>query len=325
MYGAPVNIISCTIFAAMALTVHLAQAQVYPSKAIRVVIPWPAAGTSDTVARAIAPKLGEAIGQQLLMENRPGGSGIVGAEVVAKSPPDGYTIMIHSTTHIANAHIRRNLPYDTLKDFVAIAPLSAQIGVLVVHPSMPVSTTKELIGLAKSRPAQIVYGSAGFASFHHLAMALLNAAANTHMIHVAYKGGGPAGAAIGYGEVQVMIASIANVLSQIEAKRVRVLAVTSDRRVALFPKVPTIAESGVPGYEFTAWVGAFAPANTPKAVIDKLNADMQRVLRIQEVAEALRVQTLEPMFMTPEAFAKRLRVDYEKYGKIIRATGTTVD
>ena len=310
---------------ALALAAQMTCAQNYPTKTVRVVIPWPAAGTSDTAGRIVAPKLSEATGQPFAIENRGGGSGIIGAEVVAKSPPDGYTVMVHSATHIANAHLVKKLSYDTLKDFVAIAPISAQIGMLVVHPSMPVKTTKELIALAKLRPGQIVYGSAGFGSFHHLAMALLNASANTNMIHVAYKGGGPAGVAIGTGEVQAMIASIANVTAQIEAKRVRPIAVTSHRRVARFPAVPTIAETGVPGYEFTAWIGAFAPGGTPRPIVDRLNVEIQKILRLPDVVEKLNAQTLEPMFMTVDQFAQRIRSDYDKYGKVIKLTGAGVD
>jgi tripartite-type tricarboxylate transporter receptor subunit TctC len=302
-----------------------ASAQTFPAKPVRVVIPWPPGGGNDTAGRIVIPKLAESTGQPFLVENRGGASGTLGSAIVAKTPPDGYTIMIHSSTHIANAHLYRKLPYDTLKDFSAIALISALNGMLVVHPSMPVRTVKELVTLAKSKPGQVVYGSAGSGGFPHLAMALLNATANTHMIHVAYNGGGAAAMAIGSGEVQAMIATIASVASQVEAKRVRAVAVTSDYRVARFQNVPTIAESGVPGYEFIGWVGAFAPAGTPKPIVDKLNADIQRIVRMPDVAEQLKAQGLDPMFMTADQFAQRLRSDYDKYGKIIRLTGTTLE
>jgi tripartite-type tricarboxylate transporter receptor subunit TctC len=233
--------------------------------------------------------------------------------------------MIQSATHVVNAHLHKKLPYDPLNDFVAIAPISAQIGVLIVHPSMPVRTTKDLVALAKAKPGQVVYGSSGYGSFVHLAMALFNATASTSMIHVVYKGGGPAAVAIGSGEVQAMIATIANVMSQIQAKRVRAIAVSSDRRVALFPKLPTIAESGVAGYEFTGWVGALAPAGTPKPIVDKLNADIHKAMRITAVAEKLAAQALEPLFLTADQFSQRLRSDYEKYGKVVKLSGATVN
>jgi tripartite-type tricarboxylate transporter receptor subunit TctC len=320
-----VTVRSCGLCVGLALAIHLACAQTYPAKPVRVVIPWPTGGANDIAGRIVAQPLSEITGQPFVVENRGGGSGVMGAEVVAKSPPDGYTIMIHSATHVVNAHLRRKLPYDTLKDFGAIAGVSGQIAMLVVHPSMPVKTTKELIALARSKPAQIVYGSSGVGAFPHLAMALFNATANTNMIHVAYKGGGPAAVAIGSGEVQAMIASIASIASQLQFRRVRPLAVTSERRVAAFPNVPTIAESGLPGYELTSWVGALAPAATPKPIIDRLNVEIQRILRMPEVSEKLKAHGLDPMPMTAEQFSDRLRSDYEKYGKIIKLTGTTVD
>ena len=249
----------------------------------------------------------------------------MGSEIVAKSLPDGYTIMIHSATHVANPYLYKKLPYDTLKDFVAIAPVSVLIGMLVVHPSMPVKTAKDLIALAKSRPGKIVYASSGIGTFPHLAMALLDASANTRTVHVAYKGGGPAATAIGSGEAHTMVATIASVRPQIEAKRVRPIAVTSNYRISLYPTIPTIAESGVPGYEFTAWVGVLAPAGIPKPIVEKLNAELQRILRAPEVGEKLRAEALEPMFMTEDQFAQRLHSDYKRYGKVIKAAGATVD
>lgn len=310
---------------AFALVAEIACAQAYPARSVRVVIPWPPDGSNDIVGRIVAQKLTEAMGQQFVVENRGGGAGTLGSDVVAKSAPDGYTIMVHSATHIANAHLYKKLPYDTLKSFVAIAPASAQIGMLVVHPSMPVKGVKDLIAIARSKPGQVVYGSSGVGGFLHLAMALLNSSANTHMIHVVYKGGGPAALAIGSGDVQAMIAVLASVKQQVDTGRVRALAVTSDYRVSLYPKVPTIAESGLPGYEFTAWVGALAPAGTPKPIIDRLNTEIQKLLRIPDVTDKLKSQALEPMFMTADQFAQRLRTEYEKYGKIIKLASIAAD
>lgn len=290
-----------------------------------MVIPWPPGGSNDIAGRIVVDKLSELSGLPFVVENRGGRSGAIGSELVAKSPPDGYTIMVVSSTHIANPHLYKKLPYDALKDFAAVAPISAQIGVLVVHPSMPVRTTKDLIAMAKARPGQIVYGSSGVGAFPHLAMALLAATARVHMVHVTYKGGGPAAAAIGSGDVQVMIATMASVASQVEAGRVRPLAVTSNQRVQSLPKVPTIAESGVPSYEFTGWIGVLAPAGTPKPIIDKLNTHLQRVLQTTRVIEQLKAQGLEPMFTTAEQFEQRLRSDYDKYGRIIKLTGASAE
>lgn len=300
-------------------------AQTYPAKPVRVLIPWPPGGSNDIVGRIVAQKLSESLGQQFVVENRGGAAGTIGSDLVAKSPPDGYVIMVHSATHIANAHLYKKLPYDTLRDFTAVAPLAVQVGMLVVHPSMPVTTVKDLVALAKARPGQVVYGSSGNGSYVHLTMALLNSMTGTRMVHVPYKGGGPAGIAIVAGETQAMIATIGALYPHIMAKQVRPVAVTSAERVKQFPAVPTIAESGVPGYEFTAWVGAFAPAGVARPIVDKLNGEFQKALRDPKVADTLTKQTLDPMFMTPEQFAQRLKSDYDKYARVVKESGATID
>ena len=310
--------------AATLVWVGSAAAQTYPAKPVRVVIPWPPGGSNDIVGRIVAQKLSELTSQQFVVDNRGDASGIIGSEAVAKSPPDGYTIMIHSATHVANPHLFPKIAYDTMKDFTGIAPLSAQVGMLAVHPSLPVKTVKEFIALAKARPGQITYGSSGNGSFVHLTMALFNVMTDTKMIHIPYKGGGPATIAISAGETQAMIATVGSLIPSINAGRVRPVAVTSEKRVDAYPKVPTIAESGVPGYEFTAWIGALGPAGLPKSIVDKLNADMQKVLRLPDVAENLKSQTLDPMFMTPEEFARRLKSDYDKYEKVIKISGAKI-
>jgi tripartite-type tricarboxylate transporter receptor subunit TctC len=303
---------------------EVAVAQTYPAKPVRVVVPWPPGGSNDIVGRIVAQKLSELSGQQFVVDNRGGASGIIGSENVAKSAPDGYTIMVHSATHVANPHLFKKIPYDTLKDFTAISPLSAQVGVLAVHPSMPVKTVKDLIALAKARPGQITYASSGNGSFVHLTMALFNVMTGTDMIHIPYKGGGPATIALTAGETQAMLATVGSLIPSINSGRVRPIAVSSEKRVGAYPNVPTIAESGVPGYEFTAWIGALGPAGMPKAIVDKLNADMQKVLRMPDVAEKLKSQTLDPMFMTPEQFARRLKSDYDKYEKVIKVSGAKI-
>jgi tripartite-type tricarboxylate transporter receptor subunit TctC len=313
------------IGAVFVCTYGVALAQAYPIKTVRVVVPWPPGGSNDIVGRLLMQKLTEMAGQQFVIDNRGGAAGTIGSDLVAKSAPDGYTIMVHSATHVANPHLYGKLPYDTLRDFTSIAPLSAQIGMLVVHPSLPVKSVKEFISLAKARPGEIVYASSGNGSFVHLTMALFNVMSGTKMVHIPYKGGGPAAIAIASGETQAMIATIGSVMQQIHSKRVRPLAVTSDYRVQAFPDVPTIAESGVPGYEFTAWIGAFGPAGMPKPIVDKLNADIQKVLKMPDVGDKLKAQTLDPIFMTPEQFAKRVKSDYDKYEKVIKISGAKVD
>ena len=302
-----------------------AMAQAYPAKAVRVVIPWPPGGSNDIVGRLVMQKMSENLGQQFIIDNRGGAAGMIGADAVAKSPPDGYTIMVHSTTHVSNPHLYKKLPYDTMKDFSSVGPLARQVGILVVHPSLPVKTVKEFIDLGKKRPNEITYSSSGNGSFVHLGMALMNSMSGTKMVHVPYKGGGPAAVAIASGEVQAMMATVGSVIPHINSNRLRPVAVTSDERITQYPQVQTIAEGGVKGYEFTAWIGALAPANVPKPIIDKLNAELQKALKDKSVAEKLSSQTLDPMFMSPEQFAVRLNSDYDKYARVIKETGARVD
>jgi tripartite-type tricarboxylate transporter receptor subunit TctC len=297
----------------------------YPTRPVRVVVPWPPGGSNDIVGRVVAQKLSETTGQQFIVDNRGGAAGTIGADQVAKAAPDGYTFMVHSATHVSNPHLYGKLPYDTLKDFTGIAPVSAQLGILVVHPALPVKSVKEFIALAKARPGHLTYGSSGNGSFVHLTMALFAAMSDIKLIHVPYKGGGPAAISIASGETQAQMATIGAVLQQIANRRVRALAITSDYRIDILPQIPTLAEAGVTGYEFTAWIGALGPAGMPKAVVDKLNADIQKILRMPDAAEKLRSQSLEPMFMSPEQFARRLKSDYDKYEKVIKLTGAKID
>ena len=302
----------------------LAIAQAYPAKPVRVIIVFPPGGSNDVTARIVFQKMSEQLGQQFVLENRGGAAGVIGSEVVAKSPPDGYTIMVQSTTHVANAHLYKKLPYDTLKDFVGVTTLARQVGILVVHPSLPVKSGKEFIALARKRPGEIVYGSAGNGSFVHLTMALMAAMAGVKMVHVPYKGGGPAAIAIVAGETQAMLATIGSLFNHIKDGRVRPLGVSSDKRTTQFPDVPAIAEF-VPGYEFTAWVGCLAPAGTPKAIVDKLNAELKKTLEDPGVASKLSAQTLDPLYLTPEQFSQRLKSDYDKYAKVVKISGATID
>ncbi len=302
----------------------LAFAQAYPTKPVRVIVVFPPGGSNDVTARIVFQKMSEITGQQFLIDNRGGAAGTIGAAVVAQSPPDGYTLMVQSTTHIANAHVYKKLPYDTLGDFIGVTPLARQVGMLAVHPSLPVKTGKEFIALAKKRPGDIVYGSAGNGSYVHLAGALLMNLSATKMIHVPYKGGGPSTTALVSGESQVTIATIGSLFTHLQANRVRPLGVTSDKRTTQFPNVPAIAEF-VPGYDFTAWVGCFVPKGTPRPIVDALNAALKKALDDRGVAEKLSSQTLDPMYMTPEQFTQRLKSDYDKYGKLIREIGVKID
>lgn len=319
------KIVSVIAAIATSLVATIACAQQYPTKPVRVVIPWPPGGSNDVVGRIVTQKLSETMGQQFIVDNRGGAAGVIGAESVAKSPPDGYTLMIHSATHVSNPHLYGKVPYDTLKDFTAIAPLSVQIGMLVVHPALPAKNVKEFIALAKSRPGQITYSSSGNGSFVHLSMAMFASMAGIKMIHVPYKGGGPAAISIASGETQAQLGTVGSLINQVKQNRVRALAVTSERRAEALPDLPTIAEAGVPGFEFTAWIGMLGPAGLPKPIVDRLNTEVNKVLRMPDVAQNLKSQTLEPLIMSPDQFARRLKSDYDKYEKIVRLTGAKIE
>jgi tripartite-type tricarboxylate transporter receptor subunit TctC len=302
----------------------LAHAQAYPSKLIRVVIPWPG-GSNDAAGRIVFQRVAESIGQPVVIENRAGASGTIGAGYVAKSPPDGYTVMVTSASHISNAHLYKNLPFDALNDFIGITPLTVQTGILIVHPSLPVKTVRELIALAKAKPNQILYGSSGSGSYLHLAMAHFNVMSGTRMTHVPYKGGDAAGIGVAGGELQAMVASMPIVRPHMSGNRIRVLAVTSEARMKQLPDVPTLAEAGVPGYEFTAWVAAFAPAGTNRAIVDRLSAEIKKALDHPDVIAKFDNVAFEQLFMTPDQFAVRLKSDSDKYAKLIALTGAKVD
>jgi len=312
--------------AAFAQASSTSSGQAYPAKPVRVVIPWPPGGSNDIVGRMVLQKLAESMGQQFVVDNRAGASGVVGSELVAKAPADGYTIMVHSTTHMGNAHLyAAKLGYDTLKDFTGVALMSAQPGVLTAHPSFPVKTTREFIALAKARPDQILYSSSGNGSAPHLQMALLVSMTGLKLVHVPYKGGAPQVTALVSGETQVSFATIGTVINHIKGGKLRPIAVGSAKPTKTLPGVPTLSESGVPGYDMNPWIGMFAPAGTPRAIVDRLNAEVNKALAIPDVIQKLEAQALDPWTSTPDEFNARLKVDYEKYGKLIKLTGAKVE
>jgi tripartite-type tricarboxylate transporter receptor subunit TctC len=301
-----------------------AWAQPYPAKQVRVVIVFPPGGATDIVGRIVFQKMSEQLNQQFIIDNRAGASGTIGGAIVAKSPPDGYTIMVYSATLVANQHLYKSLPYDALKDFIGITPVARLVGVLVVHPSMPVRTIKDLMALAKARPNEIAYGTAGVGAFQHLATSLLTNMAGVKMVHIPYKGGGPAAVATAAGEVHVMLTPISEVLPHIKTDRVRAIAVTSDKRTTQLPEIPTIGET-VKGYEFISWMGTFVPAGTPRPIVDKLNAELKKAVADPDAAAKLSAQVLDPMHMTPEEFAKMLKAEYDKYENVVKLSGARID
>jgi tripartite-type tricarboxylate transporter receptor subunit TctC len=308
----------------LAIGFGAAWAQTYPAKPVRVVIVFPAGGGTDIVGRAIFQKVGEQMNHQFVIDNRGGAGGTIGAAFVAKSPPDGYTVMVYSATFVANAHLYKKLPYDALKDFTGIAPVSRLIAALVVHPSMPVRTTKDLIALAKARPGDISYGSAGVGAFQHLSTSLLANMANVNMVHVPYKGGALAAIAVAGGEIPVLLTPVSEVLPHMQAGRVRAIAVSSAKRLPQFPDLPPIGDT-VKGYEFTSWFGTFVPAGTPRPIIDRLNAELKKAVADPAVAANLTSQALDPMYMTPEDFAQYLKAEYDKYENVVKLSGARLD
>jgi tripartite-type tricarboxylate transporter receptor subunit TctC len=301
-----------------------AWAQTYPVKPVRVVIVFPPGGATDIVGRVAFQKVSEQLNQQFIMDNRAGAGGTIGAAFVAKSPADGYTLMVYSATLVANAHLYKRLPYDALKDFIGLTPIARLVGMLVVHPSMPVRTVKDLIALAKARPGEISYGSAGVGAFQHLSTSLFANMAKINIVHVPYKGGAPAAIATAGGEIQMLLTPISEVLPHLQAHRVRPIAVSSEKRTTQYPDLPTISET-VKGYEFISWMGAFVPAGTPKPIVEKLNAELKKAVADPAVASNLNSQSLDPMYMTPDEFAAKLKVEYDKYESVVKLSGARLD
>ena len=311
--------------AALAAAAISAHAQNYPTKPVKVIVPWPAGGSIDAAGRVAAHRLSTALGGSFVVDNRAGASGTIGADLVAKSAPDGYTLMVHSATHVANATTYPRLPYRTIEDFTPIAFISAQPAALIVHPSLPAKTVKEFIALAKSRAGQINYASSGNGSSPHLAMALFASTAKIRIVHVPYRGGPPALTSLLSGETQTSIATLPNALPHVNVGRVRALGVTTAKRVQSAPGIPTIAESGLPGYEMNPWISLFAPAGLKRDLVERMNGVINKALAEAEVVKAMVAQGLEPWSGTPEQLAAQMRTDQEKLGKLIRAIGVTND
>ena len=313
------------VIAGMLCTPGVVWSQAYPAKPVRVIIPFPPGGANDITARIVLPKVSELMGQQFIIENRPGAGGTTGSAVAAQSKPDGYTLLIQTVaSHVSNAHLYKKLPYDPLRDFTGITPLTKLSAVLAVHPSMPVRSVKEFIALAKAHPKEILFGHAGYGSFIHLNTVLLESTTGVKITQVPFKGGGPATIGLISGETQAMMAGLGDIIEHIRAKRARALGVTSTERVSHLPDVPTMAET-FPGYESVTWVSIFAPAGTPKAIIDQLNAELGKALRDPAVAPKLTDLTLDPAHRAPEELVQRMKADYEKIGKLFREFNVTLD
>ena len=310
---------------ALALLASPAVAQTFPSKSIRIVVPLAAGGPGDVLARAVGQKLAENVGQAVVIDNRPGANTNIGNEAVAKSPPDGYTLLATASTLTINPSLYANLPYDAVKSFAPLTLIATTPLVLVVHPSLPVKSVQELAALAKSKPGQLHYGSAGSGSVLHLAGEMFNTMARVKLVHVPYKGVTNAFSDLLGGQISLMFPGAPIALPQARAGKLRALATTGDKRAPAAPELPTVAEMGFPGYEVSVWYGLLAPAGTPAATINRLHSEIVKIVQLPEIAERWAVLGAEPAHNTPEQFAAFLKNDLVKWTKVVRDSGAKVD
>ena len=313
------------ILAALLLFPCLALAQSFPTRPVRIIVPFPPGGATDVMARVIAQKLSESWGQQAVVENKPGASGTIGSDLVAKSVADGYTLLLQGTQHAINLSIYKQLPYDTLRDFTPVAYIAAAPFLLVLHPSVPANSVTELIAYIKAKPGGVNYGSSGVGGAAHLAGEMFKTAAGVQLTHIPYKGAAPAMADLLGGQVPMVFDPIPTSLPHVRGGRIKVLAITSAQRTPLMPEVPTVAESGLPGFEVAAWFGLYAPAATPADIVGKLNADVNRVLQLPEVKEKFAALGADSAPMTTDQFAVHLRTEIAKFAKAIKDSGAKAE
>jgi tripartite-type tricarboxylate transporter receptor subunit TctC len=313
----------CSLAAAAPLFTGVAHAQAgdYPNRPIRLVVPFSPGGSSDAVSRLLSQKLSTQLGQQVVVDSRPGAGGNLGADIVAKSKPDGYTLLFAAGSFAVNVSLYEKLPYDPLKDFEPVVHVCRVNGILVTHPSVKATSVQELIALARAQPGAVNYASAGSGTILHLAGELFKTQANVNMTHVPYKGSGPALSDLIGGQVQVMFANVPGTLQHVKAGKLRVLAATGDRRASSLPEVPTIAESGVPGFQAATWFGVLAPAGTPKDIVAKLNAEMVKALASPDLVEHLRNDGADVVGGTPEQFRAFLKSEVDRWGPVVKAAG----
>jgi tripartite-type tricarboxylate transporter receptor subunit TctC len=302
-----------------------AWSQSYPSHPVRIIVPFAAGGPADIYARVVGQRLQEALGQAFVVEDRPGGGSVVGTDAVAKSAPDGYTLLMMSNTHTVNESLISNKPFQLLRDFVPVAPVNYSDLVLVVHPSVRANTLKELIALAKSKPHVLNYASSGPGTPYHMAGELFKAMAGLDIVHVPYKGSSGARTDILGGQVQMMFDAITTMAPNVRAGKLKALGTTGKVRSPVLPEVPTVAEAGVPGYEAVIWLGIMAPAGTPKPIVERLNAEIRKIVHSPEIKEAWAKQGAAPMSMSTEEFGQYLREDIAKWANIVKISGAKVD
>src|SRR4249920_1081621 len=307
------------------LSPAVAQAQDYPAHPVKIVVPFGAGGPADVYSRVLAQHLSDALKQPFVVEDRPGAGSIIGTDAVAKSAPDGYTLLAMSNTHTTNESLIPNKPFQLMRDFVPVAGINYSDLVMVVHPSVPAKDLKEFIAFAKSKPGELNYASSGAGTHYHMAGELFKAMSGTNLVHVPHKASGEARNSVIGGHVQMMFDAITTMTPNVKAGQVRALGTSAAKRSTVLPDVPTIAEAGVPGYEATIWLGIMAPAATPKAIVEKLNAEINKVIARPDVKEAWAKQGAVPMIMTPAEFDKYLRADIDKWAKVVKMSGVKVN
>jgi len=310
---------------ALAQTSSAGSGATYPAKPIRVIVGFPPGSGADITARVIGAKAGEALAQQVIVDNRPGAASNIAAELSAKAPPDGYTLFIGTVANTINATLYPKLPFDFARDFAPVALTTAAPNVLVVHPSVPAKSVKELVALAKGRPGQLNFASSGTGTAPHLSGELFKALAGVNLVHIPYKGSPPAVTDLMAGEVALMFSPSSTVLPHVKSGRLRALAVTTASRLPSLPDLPTVAESGLKGYETITWFGFVAPAKTPQAIVARLNAEIVKVLALPEVRSPFAIQGIEVIGGTPEQFASYIRAEIEKWAQVIRLSGAKAD
>ncbi|MGZ8154863.1 MAG: Bug family tripartite tricarboxylate transporter substrate binding protein [Burkholderiales bacterium] len=309
-----------------ALGPAMAEAQTYPARPVRLIIPFSAGGAADVPGRILSNRLSEALGQQVVIDNRPGAGSTIGAEAAAKSPPDGYTLFMISNTHFVSAALHKKLNYDSLNDFTPITQITSAPNVLIVHPSMPAKNVKELVALAKARPGEINYASSGNGSTQHLTGALFCRMAGINMTHIPYRGSGPVTADLIAGQVQVGFPGIAGMLPHIKSGRLRPLGVSSAKRSPELPDVPTIAEAGIKGYEMVAWFGVAAPKGLPRDIQTRLHADLLKILKTPDMQKSMRTVGQEVAYQErPEQFFDFMKVEAAKWAKVVQESGARIE
>jgi tripartite-type tricarboxylate transporter receptor subunit TctC len=302
-----------------------AAAETYPARPVKIIVPFAAGGPADLFARQLGQYLSEELKQSFVVEDRPGAGSILGTEAVARAAPDGYTLLLMSNTHTTNESLIPNKPFALMRDFIAVTPINYSDLLMVVHPSVPAKDLKEFIALAKAKPGQLNYASSGPGTPYHMAGELFKAMSGTNIVHVPYKGSGDARNAVIGGHVQMMFDAITTMAQNARAGQVKALGTTGARRSAVLPDVPTIAEAGVEGYEATIWIGLMAPAGTPKAIVDTLNAEIGKIMGRADVQKAWAAQGAVPMRMSPAEFDAYLRADIAKWAHVVEVSGAKVE